>query len=121
MRLGTSIQPGVELSLQLQRSTAIPFFSPGPTLCTRRTDETVYSFNTEKPKIICHFLPLSHTFIHSVNTPTTAQSSLITTAINKVFSIEASLINAYSDSGEDDSFLLKTVAIKRPRQEDTAS
>ena len=81
----------------------------------------MYSFNTEKPKIICHFVPLSHTFIHSANTQTTAQSSLITTTINKVFSTEAFLINAHSDCGEDDSFLLKTDAIKSPRQEDAAS
>lgn len=43
------------------------------------------------------------------------------TAINKVFSIEAFLINAHSDSGEDDLFLLKTGVIKSPWQEDTAS
>lgn len=81
----------------------------------------MYCFNTQNPKIICHFVPLSHTFIHSTNTQTTAQSSLIMTAINKVFSIEAFLINAHSDSGEDDLFLLKTGVIKSPWQEDTAS
>lgn len=113
--------PTLGWALQLQRSTAALFFSPGPTLCTCGTEEKMHSFNTEKPKIICHFVPLSHTFIHSTSTPTNAQSSVITTAINKVFSLEASLINVYSDSGEDDSFLLKTGAIKSPRQGDTAS
>lgn len=81
----------------------------------------MYCFNTEKAKIICHFVPLSYTFTHSTNIPTAAQSPLTTTAINEFFSIESSLINVHSDSVEDDSFLLKTGAIKSPRQEDTAS
>lgn len=92
-------------SLQLQRTTKIQFFPLAFPFMHMQNWWKMYSFNTEKPKIIFHFISFSCAFTHRANTPSTAHSSLIMTAVNKVLSTETSLLKAHSGSGVRDLFL----------------
>lgn len=85
-------------SLQLQRTTTIQSFPLAlPYAHTELMEDVQFQHRDGKNNFsFCFPLTCLH---HRANTPTTAQSSLIMTAVNKVLSIETSLLNTHRESG----------------------